>query len=76
MHLRRLRAHREVSQEALADLMQVSQVAVSKMERREDMLLSTLRAFVKALGGRLHVVAKFPSETIELSFQDQKKKPA
>jgi DNA-binding transcriptional regulator YiaG len=77
MYLQRLRAHREVSQETLADLMRVSQATVSKTERRDDMLLSTLRAFVEALGGRLHVVAKFPSETIELSFQDKKtKKPA
>jgi hypothetical protein len=43
---------------------------VSKTERREDMLLSTLRNFVEALGGHLRLVARFPSETIELSFQD------
>lgn len=76
MYLQRLREHREVSQETLADLMRVSQATVSKTERREDMLLSTLRTFVEALGGRLQVVAKFPTETIELSFQDKKKKPA
>lgn len=68
MYLQRLREHREVSQETLADLMRVSQATVSKTERREDMLLSTLRNFVEALGGRLQVVAKFPSETIELSL--------
>jgi hypothetical protein len=33
-------------------------------------------SFVEALGGHLHVAAKFPSETIALSFQDRKKKPA
>ena len=74
MFLQRLREHREVSQETLADMMQVSQATVSKTERREDMLLSTLRNFVEALGGHLQLVAKFPSETIELSFQDRKKK--
>jgi len=80
MYLQRLREHREVSQETLADLMRISQATVSKTERREDMLLSTLRNFVEALGGHLQLVAKFPSETIELSFQDRqdqkKKKPA
>ena len=77
MYLQRLREHREVSQETLADLMRVSQATVSKTERREDMLLSTLRTFVEALGGRLQVVAKFPSESIELNVQDRKtKKPA
>lgn len=77
MYLQRLREHRELSQEALADLLQVSQATVSKTERREDMLLSTLRTFVEALGGHLQLIAKFPSETIELSFQDGKKrKPA
>lgn len=74
MYLQRLREHREVSQETLADLMRVSQATVSKTERREDMLLSTLRNFVEALGGHLQLVAKFPSETIELSFQDGKKR--
>jgi hypothetical protein len=48
--------------------MKVSQASVSKTERRHDMLLSTLRSFVEALGGDLQLVAKFPSETIELSL--------
>ncbi len=68
MYLQRLREHREVSQETLAELMKVSQASISKTERRQDMLLSTLRSFVEALGGHLHLVAKFPSETIELSL--------
>lgn len=67
MHLQRLREHREISQEALADLLNVSQATVSKTERRGDVMLSTLRNFVEALGGHLHLVAKFPSETIELA---------
>lgn len=74
MYLQRLREHREVSQETLADLMQVSQATVSKTERRDDMLLSTLRNFVEALGGHLHVVAKFPSETIELNVVPRNKR--
>jgi DNA-binding transcriptional regulator YiaG len=74
MYLQRLREHRAVSQEALADLMSISQASVSKTERREDMLLSTLRSFIEALGGHLQLVAKFPSETIELSLQSSEKR--
>jgi DNA-binding transcriptional regulator YiaG len=76
MYLQQLREHRDVSQDTLADLLRVSQATVSKTERRGDMLVSTLRTFVEALGGHLHVAAKFPSETIELSLPDRKKKPA
>jgi DNA-binding transcriptional regulator YiaG len=68
MYLQRLRERREISQDTLADLMQVSQATVSKTERREDMLISTLRTFIEALGGHLQLLAKFPSETIELSL--------
>jgi DNA-binding transcriptional regulator YiaG len=74
MYLQRLREHREVSQEVLGDLMNVSQASVSKTERREDMLLSTLSSFIEALGGRLQLVAKFPSETIELNMQGRNKR--
>lgn len=74
MFLQRLREHREVSQEALAELMKVSQASVSKTEHRQDMLLSTLRSFIEALGGNLHLVAKFPSETIELSLPSGEKR--
>lgn len=74
MHLQHLREHREISQEALSDLMQISQASVSKTERREDMLLSTLRAFVEALGAELLLVAKFPSESIEISLQSNDKR--
>ena len=74
MHLQRLREHREISQETLAEILHVSQATVSKTERREDVLLSTLKSFVEALGGRLQLVAKFPSETIELSLATSAKR--
>jgi ribosome-binding protein aMBF1 (putative translation factor) len=43
----------KVTQEELADKLRVTQVAVSRLERRSDMHLSTLRQFVRALGGEL-----------------------
>lgn len=68
MHLQALREHRNVSQDTLARLMELSQAAISKTERRGDMLLSTLQGFIEALGGELRISAKFPSETIELDL--------
>ena len=43
----------------------VEQAAISKLERREDMYVSTLRDYVKALGGELKLVASFPDAEIQ-----------
>lgn len=58
--LRELRAARAMSQVELATRLGVKQAEISKMERRTDMYLSTLRDYVEALGGSLHVVVEFP----------------
>jgi transcriptional regulator with XRE-family HTH domain len=62
MDLNELRKTREVTQEELADRLDVAQSNVSRLERRQDMLVSTLREVVEALGGELHLVAVFPGE--------------
>lgn len=49
-----------VSQENLAKAMSVSQPVISRMERQSDMLLSTLRGYIAALGGELDLVVRFP----------------
>ncbi|HVV85632.1 MAG TPA: helix-turn-helix domain-containing protein [Kofleriaceae bacterium] len=64
MHLQRLREHRAISQDELAELLHVSQATVSKTERRDDVLVSTLRGFIEALGGRLQLIAALPSEIV------------
>ena len=46
--------------------MKVEQAAVSKLERRDDMYVSTLREYVKALGGELRLVASFPDAEIQV----------
>lgn len=61
MPLRRLRAARELTQERLAEVLQVRQSEVSKIERRTDMYLSTLASYVKAMGGTLEIRAAFPN---------------
>ena len=61
MNLQELRQHcTELTQEDVAQLLDVTQAYVSKFERRGDMLLSTLYAYVKALGGELEIRAKLP----------------
>jgi DNA-binding Xre family transcriptional regulator len=66
VELRRLREEKEISQEELARLLQMSQPAVSKMERRGDMSISTLRKIVAALGGELELVVRFPDHTARI----------
>jgi transcriptional regulator with XRE-family HTH domain len=50
----------ELRQEDVANLLQVTQAYVSKFERGEDALLSSLYAHIKALGGELELRARFP----------------
>ena len=59
MPLDELREARELTQEQLARVLRVNQAAVSKMERRTDMYLSTLQGIIKAMGGRLEIRAVF-----------------
>ena len=66
MQLQELRKSREVTQVDVARGMNVEQAAVSKLERREDMYVSTLRDYVKALGGELKLVASFPDAEIQV----------
>lgn len=58
--LRELRKAMSKTQVALARRLKVGQDTVSKIETRTDMLISTLRAYLKAMGGELELVATFP----------------
>ena len=58
--LRDLRQAEHLTQERMAELMGVEQENVSRLERRADLLLSTLSSYVSAMGGRLRLVAEFP----------------
>ncbi len=66
--LEELRVALGISQERLAELLDVQQPAVSKLERRNDMRVSTLREVIEALGGELKLVAKFRDRTIDLAI--------
>jgi len=70
MKLQELRKARNITQVELAKAMSVEQAAVSKLERREDMYISTLRDYVRALGGELRLAASFPDADIQVrSFE-------
>jgi hypothetical protein len=56
----KLRQARQLTQVALAERLDIPQNAVSRMERRTDLLLSTMRGYVEALGGRLELKVVFP----------------
>lgn len=49
------------TQQDLAASLGVGQDAISRLEKRSDMLLSTLRRYVEAMGGKLELVAQFPN---------------
>ena len=66
MQLQELRKARNVTQVDVAKAMSVEQAAISKLERRDDMYVSTLREYVKALGGELKLVASFPDGDIQV----------
>jgi len=67
LRLQNVRLLRNTTQSTLARLLGISQTALSHMERRDEILLSTLNAYVQALGGQLHVAATFPdAEAIPL----------
>ena len=58
--LRDLRKAHEMTQEKLAAVLGMKQASVSDLEKRSDMLLSTLREYIEALGGELEIRATFP----------------
>src|SRR5262249_6321104 len=67
--LRRLRAAAKKTQQDVAAATGMAQHNVSRLEKRADMLLSTLQTYVGGLGGRLRLLAEFPSmDPVELDL--------
>ena len=60
MTLRELRHARKLTQVRMAKKLGITQDSVSRLEKRSDLLLSTLRKTVEAMGGSLSLVAEFP----------------
>src|SRR5712692_9197870 len=67
----KLRKARKLTQVEVAKRLGVAQENVSRIENRSDMLVPTLRGYVRAMGGDLRLVALFPSEPeVEVTFHD------
>ena len=63
-----------MTQQHLARLLKVNQSAISKMERRADVYVSTLQTVIQAMGGKLKITASFPEGEVEISqFRTVKK---
>lgn len=60
MTLRDLRKARNQTQARVASELGINQENVSRLEQRSDLLLSTLRGYVEAMGGKLSLMAEFP----------------
>jgi len=60
MALRDLRKAHHLTQQRMAEFLGIGQEGVSRIEKRSDLLLSTLASYVEAMGGHLRLVAEFP----------------
>lgn len=60
MTLRDLRLALKKTQRDLSDTLHIKQDAISRLEKRSDMLLSTLSKYISAMGGTLKLTAEFP----------------
>ena len=67
MPLHELRRARALTQQDLAKSLNVNQPAVSKLEQRTDMYVSSLRSYIEAVGGRLKIVVEFPEGEVAVT---------
>ena len=67
MPLHELRRARELTQVDVARTLKVNQPAVAKLEQRADVYVSSLRAYIEAVGGRLRIVAEFPEGEVAIT---------
>ena len=74
MPLHELRQAMQMSQDQLARELRVKQANISKIERRTDMYISTLRSYIQAMGGDLEIIARFSHGSIKIEqFEDLKR---
>ena len=70
--LHELRKARAMTQKAIGEALKVNQPAIAKLERRTDMYVSNLRAYIEAMGGKLNIVAEFPQGNVTITnFAEQ-----
>ncbi|MGH9688705.1 MAG: helix-turn-helix domain-containing protein [Candidatus Acidiferrales bacterium] len=64
--LAELRGAQHITQEQLAKRLHIDQSAVSKIEHRTDMYLSTLTDVIRGMGGHLELTARFPNGEVHI----------
>ena len=75
MPLHEFRQARALTQIAIGEALNVNQPAIAKLERRTDMYVSKLRAYIEAMGGKLNIVARFPEGDVAITnFADPDEK--
>jgi len=60
--LQDLRKAHDLTQERMAEILHIKQENVSRIEKRSDLLLSTLRSYIEAMGGDLKLIVEFPDK--------------
>lgn len=58
------------SQAELANLLSINQGTISRLERRKDVRVGTIRTLVSAMGGELQLLAQFPDRTIRIQIDE------
>ncbi len=79
LHLAEMRAARGVTQDEVGQRMDVSQAHVSKIENKDDLYLSTLDGYIRALGGELHLRVVFPGDQefdLPINLAQRRRAPA
>ena len=59
--LQELRKAKRLTQVQIAELLNIQQASVAQMEKRSDLMLSTLRSYIEAMGGKLRLMVEFPN---------------
>lgn len=74
--LQDLRKAQKLTQERMAELLGIGQDSVSRLEKRSDLLISTLRSYVAAMGGNLRLIVEFPDRPpVDISSLAEDKTP-
>jgi transcriptional regulator with XRE-family HTH domain len=75
--LRDLRKAKDLTQAQLAEALGVRQATLAQLEKRSDLLISTLRSYVEAMGGRLRLMVEFPGKaSVSLAGLGDTEEPA
>jgi DNA-binding XRE family transcriptional regulator len=65
--LQQVRKARHLTQEQMARILKVGQDSISRLESRSDLLISTLRSYIEAMGGQMKIIVEFKEGTAVLS---------